>query len=558
MRKKTKKIAALLCTAAIVLSFTGCGETESVSTPTDAQIKPSTQLTTATEKPDGTPVFMLEKLPEIGEYVDDIICKRRYTETRDTLTPGENYGKLIPFVGSFRDYHFVDYETGEWEEETYSVSKYGLMTDKGEIVVDAVYDWVNINNENNGNYSLELSMNGEEFETVGKKIISTSDGSLIKESEGPVSFNLSSLNDGLIIVTDSSEVDWENSAGAPKTIFYDTEWNKLFEFENSHPHSNYSEGYIVLDFFSDYFNYEYETHFVDKNGNLAFDGVYPKENFENGKAPASNSNGKYGLFSSDGKWIVAPIYDELHKNGNYYIAVNDFSRIIYDSEGKKVEIISNSILGNQYICTYGDRIYLEHSLYDEEAEKYYSEFTLVPEYKKIVCKETGRAVTSYIYDTEYFYSNDGVNTYVVNFDGTTVATLEGIGTLNKIDNEHFEFREGSWEDETQDYSVYTFNGFKKLWSDKLKNTGNRVEIWSNEGYMVKSYSTEGNEGELILNRTYDILETETGKPIFESLSDYWSYNINGETYFCVSDGTYTYTYAPDMTLLMKVRNETND
>lgn len=561
MRKRIKKLAALLCSAAIVSSFAGCGGNEPpVATPTDTQTQTAAQNTATTAKPDDAPVFMLEKLPEIGEYVDDIIYNRRYPEIRKTLTPGEDYGKLIPFVGSFRDYNFVDYETGEWEDETYSVSKYGLMTDKGEIVVDAVYDWATINTTDNGDYYIVLSMAGEEFETTAERLFCTSDGSFARVVDGSVYINLNSYDDGYIIVTDSSEVDWESSTGAPKTIVYDKKWNKLFEFDNCNMHGEecFVEGYLALSFFSDYSNYEYKARFVDKEGNLAFDGVHPKGNFENGKVAAINASGKQGLFSSDGNWVVTPVYNEFDKIGNYYIGYNDFSCVIYDSDGKTVDIISKSVLGDQGIEAYGDRIFLNNYLYDETKDEYYSEFTLLPENETIVRKETGTPVTRYIYGTEYFCCHDGEYTYIVNFDGRTVARLEGVGIINKIDDNHFEFREGSWEDETQNYSVYSFNGFKKLWSDKLVNRGNMVEIWGYDTYMVRAFASEGNEGELVTDYTYEIISIETGKPILDNITGYYCFDVNGETYYCVTDGTYTYTYAPDMTLLMKNRNNIND
>lgn len=561
-RKTQKRIAALLCAVILISGLAGCANQGSVSTPTDTSVIPidGTQSITATAQNSDAPVFMLEKLPEIGGYVDDVICNRRYPEFRDTLTPGEDYGRLIPFVGTFRDYHVVDYETGEWSDETYSIQKYGLMTDKGEIVVDAVYDYVDIADNGDGSYIISLSLKGEEFETIESQLICASDGSWVKHGEEYAKLYIRPAGDDIWVCTDHSDVDYENSTSGPRTYFCDSRGKKLFEFENCYPvsDSEFTDGYLALTFFDDYSNYEYKNRFIDKNGNLAFDGVYPEHNFEDGKVIARNDKDQTGIFTSEGKWFIKPRFEYISEHDNYYFAKTESARWIYDMNGKVVKIISDAELGdNMYVEVYGDRIFYSYSDYSQSRVryKYYYSETNEP----IKCKENGIEVTDYIYDTEYFFCNDGEFTYIVNFDGNTVAKLEGVaGRISKLNNDCFEVVEGDWEDETQVYNIYSRN-FKKLWSDKIVNKDNRIQIWADENFVVKEYMTEIEPDYEIYNCSgYDILETETGKPIFENIKDYRTEKINGEIYYYVSDGTYTYTYAPDMTVLMKVRNENND
>ena len=563
-RKYTRKIAALLCMALTVGAFGGCGKSETVQTPLEIPTSTSASVTqdVSSQSNSDAPVFMLEKLPEIGGYVDDIIYKRRYSETRDTLTPGENYGKLIPFVGSFRDYHFVDYETGEWEDETYSVSKYGLMTDKGEIIVDAVYDWVEIYSIGNDDYMIELSMSGENPETVSKRLYCNSDGSLVRKTEDDIYYNFTSFHEGYIIATDRSGIDWETSSGLPKTIVYDTKWNKLFEIDNALPcyEKVYSDGYFVLDIFTDYMNWECESQFVDKKGNIVFEDVHPSNSIANGKTTAEKDGGLYGIFDVSGKWVVQPTFSEMNRHDNVYIGKNFWGASVYDADGKLIKAISED-LENKNIYAYGERIYTEESFSDEDTYYLYHQFTDLETEKVITCAETGMPVTQRLEYTEYFYCDDGKNTYIVNFDGKTVATLPGCGNLWKIDDAHFRMVEGHWEDATQKYTVYSLKTFEKLWSDTIVNQGERVEIWEHhtESFIIKQYSSETEEYyEVAQNTTSDILDIETGKPIFENIADFYAFEIDGKLYLNISDGTYTYAYSPDMTLLMKVRNERND
>ena len=433
------------------------------------------------------------------------------------------------------------------------------MTDKGEIIVDAVYDYIDIADNNDGSYIISLSLKGEEIETAASKLICASDGSWVKCGEEYAELYMYYVDENILVCTDHSEIDWENSTGAPRTYFCDKSGKKLFEFDSCYPvgDSEFKDGYLALTFFDDYLKYEYKNRFIDKNGNLAFDGVYPEQNFENGRVIARNGKDETGVFTSEGEWLIKPRFEYISEYDNYYFAKTESAHWIYDMNGKMVKIIYDAELGEMDVEAYGDRIFYSYSDYSQSRvrHKYYYSETNEP----IKCKENETEVSGYIYDTEYFFCNDGVYTYIVNFDGNTVAKLNGVAErITKLNDEYFEVIEGYWEDETQVYNIYS-RDFKKLWSDQIKNTGDRIEIWSGDDYVVKSYIDEESYNEMFYSpRSYDILEIETGKPIFENIRDYRTEKINGEIYYYVSDGTYTYTYAPDMTVLLKVRNENND
>lgn len=565
MRKRISKITALICAASFVFSFAGCGKENEEQTATQAPSTTATEvMSEATTAPaSDAPVFMLEKLPEIGGYVDDIIYKRRYPDKRVTLAQGEDYGKLIPFVGSFRDFNFVDYETGEWEDRTYSVSKYGLMTDKGEIVVDAVYDWYDITNFDNGEYIIKLFLaDGEESKG---SLICNSDGSLVKyEETGKIHYYFDNFTDGYIIAEDSSALDWEKRTGAPKTIVYDNKFNKLFEIKNSSPSygAGFSDGYMVVLLYDDYYNYDGRNYFVDTKGNIAFKDVSPDNNFDNGQAIVRKGD-NYGLMSVDGKWIIRPIYDSLYKsyNNNCYFAHSRFGLTIFDLNGKMITTIDNQNDEDYDICIIDDTILLYDYHYDDESEKEYYTYKRYPSMETFICKETGTAVSGRINDSEYFFCDDGSYTYIVDIKGDTIAKLEGTGRINAINDELFALVEGHWKDAVRIETVYSLKGFKKLWSQKLVNDKEeRTDLWfaETDEYSLKCYITDSydefSEGEY----TFDLLETKTGKPILEGLENCVFFEVDGKTYISTNDGTYTYMYAPDMTVLMKVRNENAD
>lgn len=521
------------------------------------------EIFTTTQTPQmqsDTPYFMLNQLPEIGDYVDDLVYTRRYPETREDLAPGGDYGKLIPFVGSFKQYHLVDFGSGQWLDETMRYAKYGLMTQSGEIIVDAVYDGVSMEHCPDGEYLLSLYQNETDEETVTKRLICNSDGSWVMTIEGNIYCNLSAWSDGYVITTDYSQVNYTTQTGGPVVTFYDLKANKLFAFQNCTINSTegFRDGYIILDFFTDYYQYEYESLYVNINGKIAFPGIQAHSPFVNGKASARNSDGLCGLLTTQGKWLISPIYQELYKSDDYYIASNGFDYFIFDLSGNEIATIDGAVARDQYIRTNNGRVYLEHSAYNALQGEYLSTYTDAFTGRTLTRKDSGRNVTSRFYDTEYFYCDDGKNTYIVDYDGNTVATLEGVGSPNKINDEFFSFTHDNRMDDTQLFCVYSFQNFQKLWSQVQGDVGAQVYFWDNSGYIIKTRYVESDSYVDYLKSYNDILDITTGKPVFTDLTDYRFFDLGEDIYLSCTDDIYTYNYDPQLSILMRIRNNETD
>lgn len=559
---KMKKVPAFLLVAAVILSaFTACSQpSEKIKeTSTDMPVISTEAANTSTQSE--APVFLLEELPDIGDYVPDTVYSRRYPEKRETLTPGEDYGTLIPFVGSFRNYNYVDYETGEWEDDTYSVRKIGLMNTQGEIIVDAVYDYYNIFAVNDGDYIIQLVKSGEEYDTVGDCMICSSDGSwVINKTNCDVYRPYGYENSERLLLTDYSEVDWETGTGSPKLMVYDTSGNLLFEKENCTPayYGGYSEGYLVVSVYSDYNNFESVLRFIDAEGNIAFENVSPQSSFVNGIAIAKEGEENYGLYSIDGDWVYEPIFDLIYQRGDYYIGSLMNSYCIIDKNGKLINTVSKSKVEDRSIEFCGDKMYYEYS--DYSGSERFSRYTNAQTDELITCKEIDYPVRDHIYETNYFYCADDTHTYtyIVDFDGNTVAKLEGYGSITKINDDYFYFAKGRDSDAQREIEVYSFRDFKKLWSGTEKNSGDRVRFWMYEAYAVKVYTPEEEYDEFDPNRTYDILSLESGETLAKNAKDFSVTEINGKCYINYTDGTYSYVLDPEMNVLMKTPNEYND
>ena len=107
-----RKATALSLAAAILLSLSACGVTETpVSTPTPTPSGPS-----------------VEAHWDVLETGAPNIANRRYEGYTDTLIPADDYGELVPYIG------------GESEAEFWGSGWfYGLATREGEIITDPVY-----------------------------------------------------------------------------------------------------------------------------------------------------------------------------------------------------------------------------------------------------------------------------------------------------------------------------------------------------------------------------------------------------------------------------------
>lgn len=147
MNKISRSALALFLTASLAVSFAACAP---ANTDGDGDAAPSGSAEvsgTDTETPELPPnTFRLNRLPDIGKYSEKNEIYTRLSEKLiDTLDPRKDYGTLVPFVGSKKDYKIPgsnDDEDSFYFGEEMSYGKYGLCTLGGMIVLDAVYDGI--------------------------------------------------------------------------------------------------------------------------------------------------------------------------------------------------------------------------------------------------------------------------------------------------------------------------------------------------------------------------------------------------------------------------------
>lgn len=138
-----KRIAAFFL-AGILLCLCACSAPGTPQQTTESSTQPEAVTSAAAADADAEPlVFRLESLPDIGTRKQGAVKGRFFPEYRDTFEPRDDYGSIVPYIGSVFYYTSNPYP-GEDEEDSYNAYtqpqyRYGLMTGDGRIVVDDVY-----------------------------------------------------------------------------------------------------------------------------------------------------------------------------------------------------------------------------------------------------------------------------------------------------------------------------------------------------------------------------------------------------------------------------------
>ena len=546
MVKRTKIFSAFFVSVLLMLTaFTACSkQTEEKETEPEV----TAQRQNAIES--DSPVFMLEKLPEIGEYVDDLVYKRRYPEFKEKLVPADNYGNLIPFVGRYKDYTPVEEYYEDDTERVYSAKKYGLMTTEGEIVVDAIYDYYSIW-EADGRYFIELSLITDWEETTS--FLCPQDGSWVIE-------DISSVNqpsENRIVVSRRPYYDWETEKITESAYLkvYDYDGNLIFSKENICAFGSYSDGYLTVDYYPEPFSDTSKERMIDLNGNYVFEDVQIHSSFSKSVAIASNGS-LYGLINKDGKWLVSPAWEDINRvSDERYVCVQGHWGRVYDSSGKELySFNANGIELYSIECTNETVIY--YTRYFSYAD--YHEYYYLESGEQIVCKETGDPVTDYFYGKDLFVCEKESSSILTDADGNMILEVPAVGYFENVNDNVFAV--DCYDRETQEHTekVFSFETGELIYTKTSQKTDEYYHthyFWGSIG--VTDIRLYDEVDDIYGTSTYQLFDPETGE-VLRELNDYECVDVEGKTYLCYHDGTYVYVEAPDSTILMKTSNEYND
>lgn len=603
MNKISRSALALFLTASLAVSFAACAP---VNTDGDGDAAPSGSAEvsgTDTETPELPPnTFRLNRLPDIGKYSEKNEIYTRLSEKLiDTLDPRKDYGTLVPFVGSKKDYKIPgsnDDEDSFYFGEEMSYGKYGLCTLGGMIVLDAVYDEIypvyDRSGETCGYYSALkcYDVDAENQTRKTQTYLIKSDGSAVYDIGGYSLMNVSDegytvyngdIMTGNHIVSMYFGFDGKLRASTPDTAEADG---------SSYSYGNI--GYFAKNGLANVVYSEYNgddsfdiAYYIDKDGNTVIEGLRDAMPFSDygiavaGIASESTDedgtkyrSSVYGLINSKGEWVIAPEYDYIDTSENHSLVLLKKGSDVYLADTASESRIADSIRvlvpseeDNPYgvtFCGKGDEILCFQSRLDGSCKYEY----LIDPPAGINAIATARrddttglfmvrskeldvnANVTGAYGEDIFlcYDFDTKKATFIDRNGDTIVTYENI--TNRYYNtlgERFlivpadeEYKSRYVYDLREEKSLGIFSGF--------------INSSIGERYLTVYESDENdpNSGSL------SVYDADAGEYIMKGLETTYTFSVDGKEYTQYSDGNYLYTADADFNTIIKLREKNED
>ena len=602
MNKISRSALALFLTASLAVSFAACAP---ANTDGDGDAAPSGSAEvsgTDTETPELPPnTFRLSRLPDIGKYSEKNEIYTRLSEKLiDTRDPRKDYGTLVPFVGSKKDYKIPgsnDDEDSFYFGEEMRYGKYGLCTLGGMIVLDAVYDEIypvyDRYGETCGYYSAVryYDVDAENQTRKTQTYLIKSDGSAVYDLGGYSLMNVSDegytvykgdIMTGNHIVSMYFGFDGKLRASTPDTAEADDSFS-------SYGHI----GYFAKNGLANVVYSEYNgddsfdiAYYIDKDGNTVIEGfrdampfsdygiaVAGVESESTDEDGTKYRNTVYGLINSKGEWVIAPEYDYINTSTKHSLVLLRKGSDIYlaDTAGESriadsIRVLVPSEEDNPYgvtFCGKDDDILLFQSHLDGSCKYEYLNPPSDPDFIASARRDdtTGlfmvrskeldtNANVSGAYGMDVFlcYDADAKTVTFIDRNGDTIVTYENI--TNRYYNTIGDRFLTIFVDENYDKS-YVFDLKTK------KNLGifaGSVNSSIGDRYIT-IYESDENDP---YGGSMSVYDADTCEYILKGLETTYTFTVDGKEYTQYSDGNYLYTADADFNTIIKLREKNED
>ncbi|MBQ8027703.1 MAG: WG repeat-containing protein, partial [Clostridia bacterium] len=460
---------------------------------------------------------------------------RWYTDFTDTLIPRDDYGELVVFIGGYK------------EDMDYYGYRYGLMTLDGKVVIDPVYNRY-CTMELNGTeyYCMQYTENElyEGGEYYCRSTLMRTDGSWAITLEG----DISCISENRIITSMYSE----------HFKVYDYEGNLIFAGNDNQSIDTNGKGFyngllVAFDFSVDNGDIVY-----DENGNVVFDGLAYCGPFVTGKAVASyNREEGYGVISSEGKWLLDSVYDEIDvvEDGQYFVATVGGIEEIYDSNLKLLHSRewSGDYRDDSYFSIYGDRLHKYYSNADGPDEYYRDAFT-----DEIVsCKENGLPATKLIETDDennplFSAVDESGKLWVFDSKGEIYRSFENGGMFEFIPGGFYCVGSGDYTEGTNTY--FNAKTHEKIFSAYTSvDQANPVTLLS----VDCPYLSVGDLEYIGENRyvgKYHLYNYETEEYVFKDCDACFLEKVKEKTYITIIYSDKISIYDENLNLVLQVKN----
>ena len=518
--------------------------------------------------------FYLESLPEIGEFSGKTQGGRFYEDITYDFVPGDEYGKIIPYVGSYRFYETP--KDNSWYTKM-GYATYGFCTLDGRIVMDA--------SEKNTFVNHIQTEDGFGFYTVHREERQKEDApdeflpseTLVIPDSGKWFLSLKSnsyvVNSGGGHI---SIVEYPGDSGEQRVHLYDYDGKLVRTIEGTDSTGSYSQGLMLV---SSYVKGGYRAEFVDEQGQKVLGPYKSASDFnENGITAVSDENGAY-IVNAEGERLTEyykDFFKEFSLNMKKHVFVgrrldNNKELDVYSDKAEYLGKVEGATYASFRFCDNGEILYYYTKFdTDEKGHSVYNSEKIVwkrlSDNSDFVNEELGVSPNSYSGTDNCFVYEDKENSRAVLLDenASVIAEIEG-ATQVVNSTEHGEYvifitgeydyrideQTGKPVKDTRKTHIYDSKNKKIIYSMDHAGTNAHFADRGKRFIMITVYNSDPDNMFSSLSRSW-LFDTQSGKIVFEDCSQISLYDVGEETYINVCTDNSTALYDENLALVRKL------
>lgn len=515
--------------------------------------------------------FYIESLPEIGGFSGKTSGELFYENIGTDFVPSDEYGEVIPYIGTYRLYETPPEEGSDWHTEV-GYCSYGFCAPDGRIVMRASdkNSYLNYTKTDDGFgfYTLTREIQPvddapDEF-IPGETYIIPRDGSwCIKLSEGSW---VTSSGNGYI-----NMCDYPTDGGEVKTLMYDYEGNLVHTFEGIDSLGKYTNGLVMI---SKWSSTGYTAEFVDLNGERILGPYKAASDFnEYGITAVQDENGFY-LTNMSGVRLT-DYYEHIFKeySGEKMVFAakhmeNKKEHDVFDEKGNFIAAVNANSYFSVRFPDNGEILYY-YTEYEENEKGYpiYDSERMVckriSDGTDFISKEFGVSPNSYSGSNNCYVHIDKENSVGYFFDGNgeTIAVIDDVTDIINVseNGEYIVYQTGTYDygyDELTGESniidtrkLFIYDSAKKENIFSLDRGGSGYFPDSTERYIVITVYDEtdffGGEA------TYWLYDAKQSKMLFENCNQISFYDVGDNCYFNVCTDNTSALYDSNLNCIRK-------
>ena len=455
-------------------------------------------------------------LPEhdIGTFSGNV-SGRFYPEKTYDFIPNEEYGTLIPYIGSYKQFFESDWGM------TQTFYSYGLCTSDGKIVTDASgkINYVMSGVTSDGFEYYQLTIADEDYDIIfagpEKQLFIPKTGQWCIEIRGGW---LSFADNGLI------GISYSESESPARTEIYGYDGKLITTIDSFDSVGSYSHGLMpAWDWKSNahqyYINLEGEKVLGPYKNITAFNSK--------GTAAVTDLNSESYLIDTQGNRLTHGNYSNLYhiydNSGRLHPDVLYCGEVRTKYAQRDVIDAYGNIVGTAHGGSYADWIFADGEIiysYRNNDDTY--TFKRLSDGEPVVCSENGLSPNNYAVSDKYLVYNDGTDAIIMDIHGNTVYKTDNFGSFCDVSqNGRFLAYSINQSDLTQSQVVIYDTAAKK---EIMREDGYYVDISDYfDGFLTITLQSPSSDGFSDTTR-YMLYDIQSGKFLLDG-------NVRGISFF---------------------------